>query len=113
MKSIIGIGNALTDILAVVEDDSLLKKYNLPKGSMNWVDSETASTIWNEIKGKKVQIVPGGSAANTISSASILGMKSAFIGKVGKGSHTYLLSPMAAMATAIRGCITDPRDILG
>jgi 3-isopropylmalate/(R)-2-methylmalate dehydratase large subunit len=36
-----------------------------------------------------------------------------FIGKVGKGSHTYLLSPMAAMATAIRGSITDPRDILG
>ncbi len=35
-----------------------------------------------------------------------------FIGKVGKGSHTYLLSPMAAMATAIRGCITDPRDFL-
>lgn len=35
-----------------------------------------------------------------------------FIGKVGKGSHTYLLSPMAAMATAVRGCITDPRDIL-
>ncbi len=33
-------------------------------------------------------------------------------GKVGKGSHTYLMSPMAAMATAVRGCITDPRDIL-
>ena len=35
-----------------------------------------------------------------------------FIGKVGKGSHTYLLSPMAAMATAVRGCITDPREYL-
>lgn len=35
-----------------------------------------------------------------------------FIGKVGKGSHTYLLSPMTAMATAICGRITDPRDIL-
>lgn len=35
-----------------------------------------------------------------------------FIGKVGKGSHTYLTSPMTAMATAIRGCITDPREIL-
>ena len=35
-----------------------------------------------------------------------------FIGKVGKGSHTYLLSPMAAMATAIRGCITDPREFM-
>ena len=35
-----------------------------------------------------------------------------FIGKVGKGSHTYLLAPMAAMATAINGYITDPRDFL-
>lgn len=35
-----------------------------------------------------------------------------FIGKVGKGSHTYLLSPVSAMATAVRGCITDPRDYL-
>ncbi len=35
-----------------------------------------------------------------------------FIGKVGKGSHTYLMSPATAMATAVRGVITDPRDIL-
>jgi len=35
-----------------------------------------------------------------------------FIGKVGKGSHTYLMSPMTAMATAIRGEITDPREFL-
>ena len=35
-----------------------------------------------------------------------------FIGKVGKGSHTYLMSPASAMATAIRGVITDPRDFL-
>lgn len=35
-----------------------------------------------------------------------------FIGKVGKGSHTYLMSPMAAMATAVRGEITDPREFL-
>lgn len=35
-----------------------------------------------------------------------------FIGKVGKGSHTYLMSPMSAMAAAVRGVITDPRDVL-
>ena len=32
-KSILGIGNALTDILAVMPDDSILKQFNLPKGS--------------------------------------------------------------------------------
>lgn len=35
-----------------------------------------------------------------------------FIGKVGKGSHTYLMSPASAMASAVRGVITDPREIL-
>ena len=83
MKSIIGIGNALTDILAVMEDDSILKKYRLPVGSMSWVDAETASTIWNEIKDRKIQTMPGGSAANTITGCAVLGLDSAFIGKVG------------------------------
>jgi len=73
----------LTDILAVMEDDSILKKYRLPVGSMSWVDAETASTIWNEIKDRKIQTMPGGSAANTITGCAVLGLESAFIGKVG------------------------------
>jgi len=36
-----------------------------------------------------------------------------FLGKVGKGSSTFLASPMTAMASAVRGEVTDPRDILG
>jgi homoaconitase/3-isopropylmalate dehydratase large subunit len=36
-----------------------------------------------------------------------------FIGKVGKDSHTYLMSPASAMAAAVRGVITDPRELLG
>jgi len=83
MKSIIGIGNALTDVLAVMEDDAILKKYKLPAGSMQWVDGATAARIWEDIKDRKLQIVPGGSAANTISGCAILGMESGFIGKVG------------------------------
>ena len=38
MKSILGIGNALTDILAILPDDSLLRKFHLPLGSMQQVD---------------------------------------------------------------------------
>ncbi len=83
MKSILGIGNALTDILAVLEDDQLLQKYHLPKGSMQHVDEETGNKIWNALKTMGVQYVPGGSAANTIAGTSIFGMPSGFIGKVG------------------------------
>lgn len=83
MKSILGIGNALTDILAVLPDDSLLKKYHLPKGSMQHVDMETGDRIWQALKPIGVKYVAGGSAANTICCASIFGMPSAFIGKIG------------------------------
>ena len=34
MHTILGIGNALTDILAVLPDDSFLKLYHLPKGNL-------------------------------------------------------------------------------
>ncbi len=83
MKSILGIGNALTDILAVLQDDSLLSKYHLPKGSMQHVDCETGDKIWQMLKPTGVQYVAGGSAANTITGTAVLGMPSGFIGKVG------------------------------
>ena len=84
MKSILGIGNALTDILAVLPDDSLLKTYHLPKGSMQHVDMETGDRIWTALKPLGVKYVAGGSAANTIVCTSIFGMPSSFIGKIGE-----------------------------
>jgi len=83
MKSILGIGNALTDILAVLEDNTLLNSYHLPIGSMQHVDRETGDKIWQTLKSMGVQLVAGGSAANTITGTAVLGMPSAFIGKVG------------------------------
>ena len=83
MKSILGIGNALTDILAVLPDDSLLNTFHLPKGSMQHVDMETGDGIWAVLKPLGVKYVAGGSAANTITCTAILGMPSGFIGKIG------------------------------
>lgn len=83
MKSILGIGNALTDVLAVLPDDTLLETYHLPKGSMQHVDMETGDRIWEHLKQHDVRYVPGGSAANTITCTSIFGMPSGYIGKVG------------------------------
>lgn len=84
MKSILGIGNALTDILAVLPDDTLLNEYHLPKGSMQHVDMETGDKIWDALKQYGVKYVPGGSAANTVTCTSIFGMPSGYIGKIGK-----------------------------
>lgn len=83
MKSILGIGNALTDILAVLPDDSLLEKHHLPKGSMQHVDQETGDRIWQELRPLGVHYVAGGSAANTIACTAVFGMPSGFIGKIG------------------------------
>ena len=90
MKSILGIGNALTDILAILPDDALLEKFHLPKGSMQHVDMETGDRIWNYIKPLGVHYVAGGSAANTITCTSIFGMPSGFIGKIGDDELGHL-----------------------
>ena len=90
MASILGIGNALTDILAVLPDDSLLKEFHLPKGSMQHVDMETGDKIWKTLKPMGVELVAGGSTANTISGTAIFGMDSGFIGKVGDDDLGHL-----------------------
>ena len=84
MKSILGIGNALTEILDILPDDTLLDKYHLPKGSMQHVDMETGDKIWAALKPLGVKYVAGGSAANTIACTAIFGMPSSFIGKIGE-----------------------------
>ena len=83
MKSILGLGNALTDILAVLPDDSLLSTFHLPKGSMQHVYLETGNIILNALKPLGAKYVAGGSAANTISCTSRLGMPSGYVGKIG------------------------------
>lgn len=90
MKSILGIGNALTDILAILPDDTLLQKFHLPRGSMQHVDQATGDKIWQMLKQMGVQYVAGGSAANTITGTSIFGMPSGFIGKVGDDELGHL-----------------------
>lgn len=90
MASILGIGNALTDILAVLPDDTLLRKFHLPKGSMQHVDMETGDKIWQTLKPMGVQLVAGGSAANTVTGTAIFGMDSGFIGKVGDDDLGHL-----------------------
>ncbi|HPF00336.1 MAG TPA: adenosine kinase [Bacteroidales bacterium] len=81
---IIGIGNALTDLMTQIESDDILRNLNLPKGSMQLVDATMSQRASDATKHFKRTLASGGSAANTIHGLARLGMKTGFIGKVGK-----------------------------
>jgi len=83
MKRVIGLGNALVDILTEVDDENLLKKFSLPKGSMQLVDADFSNKVLKETSHLKQTYASGGSAANTIHGLAGLGVDSSFIGKVG------------------------------
>lgn len=84
IKRVIGIGNALTDMLVNLSNDNVLGEYNLAKGSMNLVDSDLQMAISKSVAGSPYSLSLGGSAGNTIRAMARLGCDVAFIGKVGK-----------------------------
>ena len=105
MKKIIGIGNALVDALATLQDDELLGVFGLPKGSMTLIGDEEQQRIQERFAALDVQRATGGSAGNTMLALANLGAAPGFIGTVGsddtgrffadncvaKGIHPYLV----------------------
>ena len=86
MKKVIGIGNALTDMLVNLRSDEVLEKFDLPRGSMSLVNSEQQKEISKSVSGLPYTLSLGGSADNTIRAMARLGCKVGFIGKVGRDS---------------------------
>ena len=84
MKSVIGIGNALTDMLVNLSNDEVLARYSLAKGSMSLVDGELQNEISKFVAGCPHSLSLGGSAGNTIRAMARLGTRVGFIGKVGE-----------------------------
>ncbi len=76
---VVGIGNAIVDVLAQA-DDAFLSKNNLHKGAMALIDAATADSLYAAM-GPGIEC-SGGSAANTIAGLANLGARGAFIGKV-------------------------------
>jgi sugar/nucleoside kinase (ribokinase family) len=76
---VVGIGNALVDVVAHVGEDFLVEQ-ELVKGSMTLVESGTADFIYGKMP-TGIEI-SGGSCANTMAGIASLGGKGAFIGKV-------------------------------
>ena len=86
MKRVIGIGNALVDIMVPLADEGLLNTFSLPKGSMQLVDTLTSERVKAGTSGMGNTISAGGSVANTIHALGVLGSQPGYIGSVGSDS---------------------------
>jgi fructokinase len=82
-KKILGIGNAIVDVLARVDDQFLLKR-KLIKGSMKLINKSEFEDLKKNIKIEK--IVAGGSVANTMSGIAYLQGNASFVGKINSDS---------------------------
>jgi len=82
-KKILGIGNAIVDVLARVDDQFLLKR-KLMKGSMKLINKSEFEDLKKNIKIEK--IVAGGSVANTMSGIAYLQGNASFVGKINSDS---------------------------
>lgn len=112
---ILGLGNALVDVMTLIDNDNILKKFSLPKGSMQLVDNEKSAFIKASTSNFKTNMVSGGSAANTIYGLAMLGAGTGFIGAIGKdatgdffendmkkaGVTTYLARRNSVTGTAV------------
>ena len=76
---VVGIGNAIVDVLGRVEED-FLEANGVQKGVMQLIDAERAIEIYGRMG--PAHEISGGSAANTIAGLGMLGAKSAYVGKV-------------------------------
>ncbi|MCE8441446.1 adenosine kinase [Rhodovulum sulfidophilum] len=76
---VVGIGNALVDVLAHAGED-FLAEHGVEKGIMQLIDTERAVELYGRIG--PAQEISGGSAANTIAGIAHLGGRTAYVGKV-------------------------------
>ncbi|HEY4166053.1 MAG TPA: adenosine kinase [Reyranella sp.] len=76
---VLGIGNAIVDVIARA-DDAFLTKHTLTKGSMMLIDETRAETLYGAM-GPGIE-VSGGSCGNTMAGVASFGGKGAYIGKV-------------------------------
>ena len=87
MRRIIGLGNALIDLLVILKDDNSLDNMKLAKGSMQLISASKFQDLNKIISSMEVSQTTGGSAANTIQALASLGSPVGFIGKIGNDAY--------------------------
>jgi sugar/nucleoside kinase (ribokinase family) len=76
---VLGIGNAIVDVIAYAED-ALLRELYLTKGAMTLVDEARIESLYRRMG--PAREVSGGSCANTVAALAALGARTAYVGRV-------------------------------
>ncbi len=87
-NDVLGLGHALLDLVVQI-DDSILLELNLKKGESTLVDHARAEEILQQVQQRqlKLELLPGGSTANTLRGIGILGGNVILCGVVGNDVH--------------------------
>lgn len=80
---ILGLGNALVDVLSKLDTDETLVKIGIQKGAMDMISREQMYVIRKYQANTETTQAPGGANCNTMRAIALLGGQSGFIGKVG------------------------------
>ena len=83
---ILGLGNALVDVLSKLDSDETLIKIGIQKGAMDMISREQMYVIRKYQANTETTQAPGGANCNTMRAIALLGGQSGFIGKVGDDS---------------------------
>lgn len=81
--AIIGLGNALTDILVQLPDESILRELNVERGGMYLIDNKMHHRMMSKIGHLPQSVAAGGSAANMVSGVAALGTPASYVGHIG------------------------------
>jgi len=81
---VLGFGSPILDLLIQVDDAFLTEHISGEKGGMGMLDAAAQKKLIGSFPSGKVKKAIGGSAFNTISALTSLGMETAFLGKVGQ-----------------------------
>ena len=80
---VLGVGNALLDVLLQLENDNTLKEIGIQKGAMDLIEESQMRAIHRAQAGLHRSEAPGGSVCNTMRAMACLGAEVGYIGKVG------------------------------
>lgn len=109
MKRILGIGNALVDVLTKVDNEQILSELHLPKGSMQLLSTEAYAEVTRRMQALPTKLTTGGSACNTLLALSHLDAPTGMIGKIGDDENGRFFASYFAQRSISTRLLHDSR----